>query len=94
MTLAKVGDEHEVPSTENSSPPLKIKKFSPCVETSGNPRPVGLNKPALVVPSLARYAETAEDWYKGCVKILENPPEEKLAAVSGLIPVVAPTEVM
>ena len=50
-----------------------------------------LNKPALVVPNFARYAETADDWYEGWLKRLENPPEEKEAEVSGLIPVVAPT---
>lgn len=91
MTLAKIGDEHDVPMKKNSLPPLKNKTPVPCAEMSGNARPVRLNLPSLVEPSSVRYAETAEDWYGGCGKILENPPDEKSAAISGLMPVVAPT---
>jgi len=36
---------------------------------------------------------TALDWYEGRAKMLEKPPEEKEAEVSGT-PVVAPTDVM
>lgn len=50
-----------------------------------------MNRPALEAPSLLRYPETAAVWYAGLAKRLENPPEEKLADVSGVNPVVAPT---
>jgi hypothetical protein len=35
--------------------------------------------------------ETTEVWYEGVPKKFEKPPEEKVAEVSGLMPVVAPT---
>ena len=101
-----MGVEHDVPATVPSWPPSKITTFSPCAATSGNPRPLYmtnvsnetalcksptvLNNPALVLPRAARYPETADAWYEGRAKMLENPPEEKLAEVSGT-PVVAPT---
>ena len=39
MVLAKMGDEHDVPATVPSLPPLNITTFSPCADTSGNARP-------------------------------------------------------
>ncbi len=60
---------------------------------SGKPRPVRLNLPLLVPPSLVRKALTAFSWYEGRAKMLEKPPEEREAAVSGAMPTVAPTEV-
>ena len=37
--------------------------------------------------------DTDDAWKDGVAKTLENPPAEKDAAVSGLVPVVAPTDV-
>lgn len=94
ITDAKIGLEQLVPATVPVSPPLTISTFSPCAEISGNARPVRVNLPEFVLPSVVRYAETADAWYDGCAKMFEKPPEEKVAAVSGAMPVVAPTEVM
>ncbi len=41
-TLAKVGDEQLVPEIETVNLSKMIWKFSPCVETSGYPRPLAL----------------------------------------------------
>lgn len=93
MTLAKMGLAQLVPATFSAAPATTISTFWPCAETSGKARPEVLNLPELVVPSAVRYVETAVVWYEGRPKKLENPPEEKVAAVS-VVPVVAPTEVM
>jgi hypothetical protein len=61
------------------------------METASHQSQTLLNKPALVLPRVLRYAETADDWYEGLLKMFGNPPEEKLAEVSGLTPVVPPT---
>ncbi len=53
-------------------------------------RPDGLKRPEYSVPSASRYAVTAAFWYDGCANMFENPPDEKLAAASG-IDCVAPT---
>jgi hypothetical protein len=62
MTLAKMGDEHDVPSTPSVVPPETICTFSPCAETSGYPRPDALKRPLLVVPCAVRKAATASAW--------------------------------
>ena len=80
-TLAKIGLEQLVPATDPVWPPTTIWTFSPCAATSGKPRPVTLNLPALRVPIEVRNLDTAPAWYEGCAKTLENPPEEKVAAV-------------
>ena len=54
ITLAKIGLEHDVPSTRPNWPETAISTFSPCAETSGNARPLVLNLPELVLPSAER----------------------------------------
>ncbi len=54
MTLANIGLEHEVPPTRPAPPPFTISTLLPCAATSGNPRLVVLNFPALVLPSAVR----------------------------------------
>ncbi len=92
ITLAKIGDEHDVPATSPNWPPSTISTFWPCAAMSGNARPPVTNLPRLVVPRAFKYAVTAASWKEGRVKMAEKPPEEKDAEVS-VVPVVAPTEV-
>ena len=54
MTLAKIGLEHDVPSTSPNEPETTISTFSPCAETSGKALPVLLNLPEFVLPSAER----------------------------------------
>lgn len=62
ITLANVGLAQLVPSTVPALPSTTISKFTPWVLTSGYPRPLALNRPALVFPSVLRYVETAVAW--------------------------------
>lgn len=48
--------------------------------------------PEYCLPMLLMYDFTTVDWYEGIGKMVENPPPDKLAAVSG-VPEVPPTEV-
>ena len=68
----------------------------PSEDISGKARPSGLNRPDTEVDggSEDRYLETAESWYAGRAKTLENPPPENAAADSEPDDnCVAPTEV-
>ncbi len=93
MMLATIGVDALVPATRPNCPWSAITTFSPCAEMSGNPRPLRLKRPAFVLPSAVRYCDTAAAWYDGVGKTFEKPPLEKLAATSGAMPLVAPTEV-
>ena len=59
MTLAKIGLEQLVPATRTEPPASMISTLWPIAATSGNARPLGLNRPAFVRPSCARYFDTA-----------------------------------
>ena len=57
--LAKIGLAQLVPATLPDWPSHTIVTFSAGAATSGNPREVALKRPALVLPSVFKYAETA-----------------------------------
>lgn len=59
---AKVGLAQEVPATELVPPLITTWKPLAWAATSGNPRPVVLNKPAFLVPTVARNAGMAVAW--------------------------------
>ncbi len=79
MILAKIGLDADAPSTNMYSLSLRINRFTPCAETSGNPLPDALYNPEYVLPRVDRYFVTPADWYEGTGKKLENPPEENEA---------------
>ena len=91
----KVGDDALVPATAGTVMPALITTNPvPCADTSGKPLPVALYSDASGrFGAEDRYAATASSCQEGLAQRLEKPPELRPAAVSGFLPVVAPTAV-
>lgn len=53
-TLANVGVDALVPSTNPNWPEMRVMKSTDWADTSGKPRPEVLKSPALVLPSCVR----------------------------------------
>ena len=54
LPLAKIGLDALVPCTSCVWPPETMPILVPCADTSGNPRPLALKRPAFVLPSFWR----------------------------------------